>query len=780
MRTTDGPVLVLAGAGSGKTRALTHRIAYLIEEKGVKPWNILAITFTNKAAGEMKERVQALLPYGGDQVWVATFHATCVRILRRYADRIGYESGFTIYDTDDAKTLMRQVMKRLELDPKMYRERTLLSVISDAKNKMITPDDMAQDAAGKYREMRIAEAYAEYQAQLKKNNAMDFDDLLCNAVELFEREPDVLREYQERFRYIMVDEYQDTNGVQFRFVELLSRAHRNICVVGDDDQSIYKFRGADIRNILDFEETFPGAHVVRLEQNYRSTKTILDAANQVISNNEDRKDKSLWTENPEGDRIELLTFDTAYDEADGIVRIMEQARLRGMRLGDCAVLYRTNAQSRAIEEKCVTRGLPYRLVGGVNFYQRKEIKDILSYLRTVENGQDDVSAMRVLNVPKRGIGATTQARVAMFAQDNDISFFDALLDAEAIPGLGKAAGKLSAFTDLILSLRRQAQTLSVAELIDRVVEEAGYEREIAESSDETEAQAREENIEELKAKAEEYALQAGEEATLRGFLEDVALVADVDSLDESEDRLTLMTLHSAKGLEFDKVIMAGMEDGLFPGYMAINDVEHPEELEEERRLAYVGITRAKKELTFTCARQRMVNGETRYANESRFLDEISPTVLKRTDKTDLYRPRTEKRDLYRSEECGRSRWDDYADYGRRGSFGGGPERDRERDRDRRDSFQDGRSGPGFGRSVSSLKSSGLFDKHPKTGYGMKKPEQKPVELHCGDRVSHAKFGIGTVREIEDGPRDTEVTVEFDTAGVRKMYASFAKLKKVEE
>ncbi|MBQ5951976.1 MAG: UvrD-helicase domain-containing protein [Lachnospiraceae bacterium] len=754
VRTTEGPVLVLAGAGSGKTRALTHRIAYLIEEKGVRPWNILAITFTNKAAGEMRERVIDLLPSGGDQVWVATFHATCVRILRRYGELLGYERSFSIYDTDDQKTLMRQVMKTLELDPKMYKERSLLAAVSDAKNRMVSPEQMAIDASGDYRRMRYAEAYAEYQVQLKKNNAMDFDDLLVKTVELFQNCPEVLAEYQEKFRYILVDEYQDTNGVQFRLVKLLSEKYRNVCVVGDDDQSIYKFRGADIRNILDFEDAFPGATVIRLEQNYRSTGSILDAANHVIANNEDRKAKRLWTENETGAKVRMVSYDTAQEEAEGIVRMMENAVSRGIPLRECAVLYRTNAQSRALEERCVTRSLPYRLVGGVNFYQRKEIKDILAYLRTVANGLDDISVLRILNVPKRGIGQTTQAKVAEFAQQEELSFYDALCEAEAIPGLGKAAAKLDAFVSLIERFRVEAEEIPIADVIDMVLEESGYQKELEETEDDTTVQSRLENIEELKSKAEEYESEAGDDADLAGFLEDIALVADVDRMDDSEERLTLMTLHSAKGLEFTKVVISGMEDGLFPSFQSINDVEHPEQLEEERRLAYVGITRAKKELTLTMARTRMVNGETRYGAESRFVAEIPENLLEREDKSTLYRPQRERRDLYQTPPRRASKWDAYADYGK-GSL----------------PYQGG--GSPFGKDVSQL-----FE----LGRSAKKAAPAPavIDYHAGDRVRHTKFGDGTVLSMEDGPHDTEVTVEFDRVGIKKMMAGFAKLRKIED
>ena len=595
VETTEGPVLVLAGAGSGKTRALTHRIAYLIEECGVNPWNIMALTFTNKAAGEMRERVDNLVEFGADSIWVSTFHSTCVRILRRHIECLGYSTNFTIYDSDDQKTLMRQVLKKLDFDPKQYKERSILATISSLKDELISAEDFSARSAGDFRQSRIAEAYLEYQAQLRKNNALDFDDLIMKTVELFRVNPEVLDYYQERFRYIMVDEYQDTNTAQFRLIELLSAKYKNLCVVGDDDQSIYKFRGANIENILEFESAFPGAKVIRLEQNYRSTGNILNAANGVIKNNAGRKDKTLWTENEEGIPVVFRQYDTAYEEADAIAVDIRDRVDSGAAYSDFAVLYRTNAQSRLLEEKCVNRGIPYRLVGGVNFYQRKEIKDILSYLKTIDNGLDDLAAQRIINVPKRGIGATTIGRIMVYAEANDMSFYEACKAADRIPSLGKAAGKIRGFVTQIQSFRSKLAYYSIGDLIEDIVTETGYGEELS-ADDEVAAETRLENIEELKNKAVAYeeSLEDGEEApTLSGFLEEVALVADVDSMEDSENRVVLMTLHSAKGLEFPRVYLAGMEDGLFPGMMSINS-DDPDELEEERRLCYVGITRAQK------------------------------------------------------------------------------------------------------------------------------------------------------------------------------------------
>ena len=732
---TEGPLLVLAGAGSGKTRALTHRVAYLIEEKNVAPWNILAITFTNKAAGEMRERVNSLVEYGADSVWVSTFHSLCVRILRRFIENLGYDTSFSIYDTDDQRTLMKQIFKNMEINNKQYKERGVLSIISSAKNELISPEEFALNvrASGDFRGQKIAEIYKEYQIQLKKNNALDFDDLLVKTVELFDAKPEILDYYQEKFKYIMVDEYQDTNTAQFKLVSQLAKKYGNICVVGDDDQSIYRFRGANIKNILNFEQAFPGARVIKLEQNYRSTKTILDAANSVIRNNRGRKDKTLWTENAEGNKVRVKVFDTAFDEADGIVKDMVK---KGGCWKDYAVLYRTNAQSRLIEEKCIAYNVPYRLVGGVNFYQRKEIKDILAYLKTIANGRDDLAVQRIINVPKRGIGATTVGKVNLFASVNGMNFYDVLLRIGAVPGIGKAAVKIDKFTDEIGRFRNMLRDgTSIEDLIEEIVYATGYRDELLEEG-EVEAESRLENIQELVNKAVSY-WQDADEPTLDGFLEEVALVADIDSMDESEDRVILMTLHAAKGLEFPHVYLTGMEEGLFPSVMAMS--EDPEALEEERRLCYVGITRAEKELMCTAARQRMINGETRYEKISRFLEEIPEEyVAREQQENSIYtrrRPVTEFEDNdlpWNNRPSGIS------------LFGKKPEYSKK---------------PDFGKAFTVQKAGSL-------------------DYHEGDRVKHMKFGTGTVKSIVDGGKDFEVTVEFDSVGVRKMFASFAKLQKI--
>ena len=764
---TDGPLLILAGAGSGKTRVLTHRIAYLIDECGVNPWNIMAITFTNKAAGEMRERVDNLVGFGAESIWVSTFHSSCVRILRRHIENLGYTTSFSIYDSDDQKTLMRQVFKTLDIDTKQFKERSVLAAISSAKDKLITPEEFLLNAGGDFREKKTGEIYKEYQKQLKKNNALDFDDLIVKTVELFQNNPQILDYYQERFRYIMVDEYQDTNMAQFKLVSLLASKYRNLCVVGDDDQSIYRFRGADIQNILSFENTFPGTMVIKLEQNYRSTQNILDAANEVIRHNFGRKDKTLWTANGEGDKILFKQFDTAKDEADFVVRQIRDSRYSYQ---DQAVLYRTNAQSRLLEERCIFYNVPYRLVGGVNFYQRKEIKDILAYLKTIANGVDDLSVIRIINVPKRGIGATTIGRVTAFASEHNMSFYDTLKEAKQIPGIGKAAEKISRFIAQMEVFRAMAysEEYSMKDLIDHILEDTGYEEELQEEG-KIEAQTRLENIEELINKAAAYE-EDSEHPTLDEFLEQVALVADIDNVDDTEDRVTLMTLHSAKGLEFPKVYLVGMEDGLFPGMMSIMSGDKTE-MEEERRLCYVGITRAKKELVLTAARQRMINGETRWSKPSRFINEIPSNLLD----TDKLQP-----------AFGKSKQDDPGDFGLpwdQGSksgvsrFGMGYNAYASKT-----TSPSGNSGAGyknaknsgtggFGSSMQSL------EPKKKPGFGKTFTVQKAASLAYkeGDRVKHAKFGEGTVKEIVDGARDYEVTVEFDKGGQKKMLAGFAKL-----
>ena len=732
---TEGPLLILAGAGSGKTRVLTHRIAYLIEEKGVNPWNILAITFTNKAAGEMRERVDRLVGFGSESIWVSTFHSMCVRILRRHISLLGYDTNFTIYDADDQKTLMKDVCKLLQIDTKIYKERALLAAVSHAKNELVTPEEFRLNAGGDFSQRKIAEVYEEYEKQLKANNALDFDDLLIKTVQLFQTQADVLEYYQERFRYIMVDEYQDTNTVQFELVRLLASKYRNLCVVGDDDQSIYKFRGANIKNILNFEQYFEDAKVIKLEQNYRSTSNILNAANAVIRNNAGRKDKTLWTDNGEGEKIQFRQFDSAYDEAEYIVDdIRKRVREKEYSYHDNVILYRTNAQSRLFEEKFVTANIPYKIVGGINFYARREIKDLLAYLKTVDNGKDDLAVRRIVNVPKRGIGLTSINRVQDYAAAYNIGFYDALRAVDLIPNIGRGASKLESFVALIEHFKTDAEDMSISDLLKEIIEETGY-IESLQAEDMVEAETRIENIDELLSKVaayEEDCEDRNEPASLSGFLEEVALVADIDSLDEDTDYVVLMTLHSAKGLEFPNVYLAGMEDGLFPSYMTITS-DDPEEVEEERRLCYVGITRAEKELTLTCARRRMIRGETQYNKMSRFLKEI-PMELLSTGAVftkEKEEPEVKVSAYMQAKQAFKAK-----------PFGG----------------------------------SALYSQAPARSFG--KPSGKGLDYGTGDRVRHIKFGEGTVTAIVEGGRDYEVTVAFDTAGTKKMFAAFAKLVKI--
>lgn len=791
----DGPLLILAGAGSGKTRVLTNRIAWLMGEKGIKPWNICAITFTNKAAGEMRARVDHLAGFGAEAVNVATFHSTCVRILRRFIDRIGYQTNFDIYDSDDSKSLMKDICRSLDVNTKLYKERMFLSRISHAKDELTGPEEYRK-AADDREEAMVARVYAEYQSRLRRSNALDFDDLIGLTVRLFREDKEVLAYYQERWRYILVDEYQDTNKAQFVLISLLAEKYRNLCVVGDDDQSIYKFRGADIRNILDFENHFPETKVIRLEQNYRSTQNILDVANAVIANNQSRKAKRLWTSNGAGELITVKSFDTARDEADYIVRdIVKQKKQKGFDLKQSAVLYRTNAQSRQIEERLLYENVPYTIIGGVNFYSRKEIKDVLAYLRTIENASDDIAVKRIINIPKRGIGATSIARLDAYAGSRQMSFFDACCMADKIPGVGRGAVKIRQFADFILQMREKSRSMLPSALIQEVLEQTKYTEELKlEQTDE--ALDRLGNIDELGNKAVQYETsfsdrekrrqealgsdgpeagsdtelfedlrKDGYEPTLGGFLQEVALVADIDSLEETDDRVLLMTLHSAKGLEFDNVYLAGMDDGLFPSYHSVSSGETAD-LEEERRLCYVGITRAKKRLTMTSARMRMLRGEMQWYKTSRFIEEIPKELL----------------------DDGRSPADSYdANYKKEeapmGKEGGRPLTIAQiRHKRERSEFAQKPFYMNTPVSASSVQA-GPPEGSVKTGMtalaGIPRGAVLTGELgyDVGDTVRHVKFGTGIVRQIREGGRDREVTVEFEKFGVKKMFAAYAKLVK---
>ena len=750
VETTEGPVLLLAGAGSGKTRVLTHRIAYLIEEENVNPWNILAITFTNKAAKEMRERVDRIVGFGAEQIWVSTFHSTCVRILRRYSDLIGYDTSFTIYDSDDQKTVIKDVCKRLKIDTKKHKEKTLLSYISSLKNELIDPKVFALNAQGEYNLEIVSKVYTEYQKTLHSNNAFDFDDLLCKTVELFKSSKEVLENYQNRFHYIMVDEYQDTNTVQFEFIRMLAQKNRNLCVVGDDDQSIYKFRGANIKNILDFEQVYPDAKVIKLEQNYRSTGNILAASNAVISNNKGRKGKILWTEDEDGQLLHFQQFDSAMEEASYIAETIRQTvRNGGFEYKDCAVLYRTNAQSRLIEERMVLLGVPYNLIGGVNFYQRREIKDILAYLKTIDNAKDDVAVKRVINIPKRGIGATSIQRVQEFADERNLSFYEALRVADQIPNIGKAASKMKNFITLIEAYRAKLEFYSIKELVDDILQGIGYYEYIGEFEEE-EARDRLQNIDELINKITSYEEET-EESTLSDLLSEISLVADIDNMDESKNKVVLMTLHGAKGLEFPHVIIAGMEDGVFPSYRAITS-EDRADIEEERRLAYVGMTRAMKVLILTSARMRMTHGEVQYNKFSRFVSEIPEELLdhKLPKAKILEDERITERIIYREEPQ---------------DFDNRPKATIKTSTDTVEAK------PFMAKTISDL--------NKVMGISKGKDTVKiDLDYKAGDRVSHVKFGQGTVLSIEETPRDYQVTVDFDKSGNKVMYASFAKLKRI--
>ena len=748
----------------------------------MNPWNILAITFTNKAAGEMRERVDNLIGFGAESVWISTFHSMCVRILRRHIDLMGYDSSFTIYDTDDQKSLMKDVCKYLKIDTKDLKERAILSEISSAKNELITPLQYREENVGvSFRNKRIADAYEEYQKRLKKNNALDFDDLLMLTVELFHSHDEVLANYQNRFRYIMVDEYQDTNNAQFELVRLLADRNRNLCVVGDDDQSIYRFRGANIRNILDFEKVYPDALVVKLEQNYRSTQTVLDAANAVIGNNVKRKKKALWTDRGEGTKLHLKQFNTAREEAafitDDIARKMRADR--HLHYSDFAILYRTNAQARSLEERFVLDSIPYNVVGGTNFYDRREIRDMIAYLKTIDNGQDEIAVRRILNVPRRGIGATTMARLSDYAVDRDVTFFAAMESCRNITSLGRSTAKIESFVKLILSLREFAQEHRLSELLRQIIIQTEYEAYLRDLDDE-DGEDRISNVDELVSKITDYE-ETAEEPTLSGFLEEVALVSDLDNTNESQDKVLLMTLHSAKGLEFPHVYITGMEDGIFPSAMALNSDDEEAE-EEERRLAYVGITRAKDDLTLTCSRTRMLRGEVQYNPMSRFVAEIPEELFDSEVPSNRYeddhpfdRDYSDRGDRYGS-SYGGSTYGSISSYGGSAYSGSAYAGSKAQDNGRtarprlkavykKPSTDDAKKpyiAKAGGKGLSSL-SKGMPSAPSAPDYGP------------GDRVRHTKYGEGTVKAIEAGPRDYKVTVQFDEYGQKIMYAAFAKL-----
>lgn len=625
VKTTEGPLLVIAGAGSGKTRVLTYRIAYLITEKNINPYNILAITFTNKAAKEMKERIDNILKDNSKDIWISTFHASCVRILRRDIEKIGYDKNFIIFDTADQKTIIKECQKELNIDDKEFSQQYLINEISRAKNQLINPIEYSKQNQTNYRLSKVANVYGLYENKLKSNNALDFDDLIMKTILLFLENPDVLMYYQNKFKYILVDEYQDTNTAQFTFVSLLASGFGNLCVVGDDDQSIYGWRGADMRNILEFEKAFPGAKTIKLEQNYRSTGNILDAANEVIKNNEGRKSKRLWTENEKGEKIQFYKSGDEKEEAKYIIEQIKNLNEKGRKYSDFGILYRINAQSRIIEDYLMSEALPYKVIGGMKFYDRKEIKDVICYLRVLYNPQDNISLKRVINEPKRGIGKTAIEKIQNFADEKEISFWNILQNIDVCPDVTRSTKQIKEFVNLLEKIKQDINSgeIKVSEIISKVVNETGYISAL-ELENTIESQTRIENIAELVAVAEEYEKEAVE-PSLDDFLENIALVSDLDDTSKDEEEyITLMTMHSAKGLEFPVVFIPGMEEGVFPGYRSMGDSA---EIEEERRLCYVGITRAREKLYISCANRRTLFGNTTMNKPSRFLEEIPENLM---------------------------------------------------------------------------------------------------------------------------------------------------------
>lgn len=721
---TEGPLLILAGAGSGKTTVLVNRIAYILQSELCKPWQILAITFTNKAAGELKERICNAVPEGGSDIWAATFHSTCARILRRYGDRIGFTSHFTVYGTDDQKKLVKDILKQLNYDEKMLPVKRVLIEISKAKDEMLTPQEMLKRAGYDNLKQSVAKVYEIYQSRLKTADAMDFDDMLCKTVELFQNCPDILEFYQNQFKYIMVDEYQDTNKVQYKFVSMLAAKYGNICVVGDDDQSIYKFRGATIENILSFENTFKGAKIIRLEQNYRSTQNILNAANGVISNNTMRKGKTLWTENAVGDKIEVHTSDSERDEAQFIAKTILDGVADGRKFSDFAILYRMNAQSNSIEQALSRSGIPHRVIGGRRFYDREEIRDMVAYLQVINNPHDDVRLGRIINVPKRGIGATTLEKASEIAAGLGESIYSVIKDADVYPQLSRAATKLKSFVALIDGLMEAEQSgdYSLAELYNLILEHTDYEKYLKTEKDNPDVRI--ENIEELSSNIIKFEEDYAEEASLSNFLEEISLQTDIDNYDAEADSSVMMTLHSAKGLEFPVVFIAGLEEGVFP---SIATMMNPDELNEERRLAYVGITRAKEKLYITKAKSRMLMGHTSYNKVSRFVNEIPPELLNYT--------------------------------GEKKTFA---------------------STNGFSASSSHISIGAGSKFTPNKSFNtFTKPAIKSGTVYKkGDCVFHMVFGKGMIMKTEKMGNDTMLEVAFDKAGTKTLMANFSKMEKI--
>ena len=745
---TEGPLLILAGAGSGKTRTLVHRIAYLLEE-GVDPYNILAITFTNKAANEMKERVINAIDFEHDKMWICTFHSMCVKILRRFYSRVGGDNNFTIYDTDDQKAVCKEVIKTLNLDPKQFKEKACIAFISKAKEQCKTPEDMDLETASEYKLNQYAHIYREYQHRMKMNNALDFDDLIFETIKLFDMDEDVLEYYQERFKYIMVDEYQDTNDSQFHLVSRLAKKWRNLCVVGDDDQSIYKFRGANIYNILNFEQEYPDAKVIKLEENYRSTANILDAANAVIAHNIGRKEKKLWTSKGAGERLDYTVYETDHEEAFGAVSKIARLVSEGNNYGDIAILYRANRQSRLFEEKLIYASIPYKLVGGTGFYNRKEIRDIIAYLKLLANPADEISFARIANVPKRGIGQTTIAKIRQLSIEQDMSMYDFCCTDEGLAQLGRSGEKVKGFIELMESLKPYVEDDDIDGLYEAIIEKTGYIVELqAEGTDE--ARGRIDNLDELHNKLLNY-IEENDEPTLMGLLEDISLVADTEDSESEEDadnKVTLMTIHAAKGLEFPVVFLVGMEERVFPSGLSL-DSDDPDAVEEERRLCYVGITRAENLLYLSSATTRMGYGGYEYNSESRFIEEIPKELMIRNG----------------VKAAGSSQMTGAAGYGSGLSKSGNSKA----------------MGSSFGSGSGSYSGSGSSGSYS----GAKKQENfkssytSGVDYKVGDRVRHIKFGKGTVTKVTPSTDDLEITIQFDTVGEKEMFAKLAKLKKID-
>ena len=768
---TEGPCLVIAGAGSGKTKVLTHKIAYLMSEMYVKPWNILAITFTNKAANEMKERVEKLVGDAAKDMWIGTFHSICVRILRKYIDRLGYDHSFLIFDTSDQKTLIKECMKSLKIDDKMFTDRSIMSEISNAKNEMLGPKAYQTKYAGEYRKEIIGKVYEMYQQKLKENNAVDFDDLINHTIKILTENPDALEYYSDKFKYVLVDEYQDTNKAQFTLVTLLASKYGNITVVGDNDQGIYSFRGADITNILNFEKDFPGAKLIKLEQNYRCTGNILKAANAVIKHNENKYEKKLWTENDEGALPTIHKADDEYDEGRFIVQEINHLRREEyMKYSDFTVLYRMNSQSRAIEEILRREGIPYKIVGGLKFYERKEIKDIISYLRLIYNFSDNISLRRIINEPKRGIGKTSIDNIGEISEQTGLSMFDIIKHAEDY-GLNRVKANSMEFIQTIEYLRSKIEELSISDLIKETLDKTGYMKAL-ELENTTEAESRIENLEEFLTVAIEFEEEEAEN-TLADFLEGITLSSDIDGMEDSEDSVTLMTLHSAKGLEFPVVFLVGLEEGIFPGNKSIGE---PKELEEERRLFYVGITRAKQFLYLTCAKRRTIFGSTSYNAISRFVEEIPSDLLDGYD--DVMNNKEE------SYEDSPYNWEYGSNYSHNSGFASSGKTKTYKI----DGNSNGSMGGTYGGNSVAAKSFGYGNSN-NSGFQFKTAESFLSSLNSkktsdtfdiskykeGQRIYHKKFGEGTINKIEEEGEDYKIDISFDKAGHKRLMAKFANL-----